>query len=33
MIPPDDLGAFDHFVQGKSGEILPGLFGEIVTAR
>ena len=25
--PPGNLGAFDHFVQGKSGEILPRLFG------
>jgi NAD-dependent deacetylase len=24
--PPDNRGAFRHFVQGRSGEVLPGLF-------
>lgn len=24
--PPDNRHSFDHFIQGKSGEVLPGLF-------
>lgn len=25
--PPDNVGAFQHFIQGKSGEVLPRLLG------
>jgi NAD-dependent deacetylase len=24
--PPDNRAAFEHFVEGPSGEVLPGLF-------